>query len=93
LVLVLLKPLALNTMTVSEMIVALQQLPPDLPVVVEYDDMECGELFTTHVKVCQETLKVSGDRYHRVGPYVRMRCGKQVELPFTREEVVLLTAG
>jgi len=81
-------------MTVSELITALQQLPPDLPVVAEYDDMECGELFTTHLKVCQETLKKSGGWYHRIGGYVRMSGdGKRVELPFTREEVVLLTVG
>jgi len=80
--------------TVSELITTLQGLPPDMQIVVEYDDMECGELFTTHVKVCQETLKLSGGWYHRTGPYVRMSGdGKRVELPFTREEVVLLTVG
>ena len=81
-------------MTVSELITTLQGLPPDLPVVVEYDDMECGELFTTYVRVCQETLKMAGGWYHRTGPYVRMSGdGKLVELPFTREEVVLMTVG
>ena len=80
-------------MTVSELITTLQGLPPDLPVVSLYDDIEYGDTFSGRIKVSLETLKITDDMYHRIGPYVRMKGGKRVELPFTREEVVLLTVG
>ena len=64
-----------------------------MPVVAVYDDIECGDTFSGRIKVSLETLKITDDMYHRIGPYVRMKGGKQVELPFTREEVVLLTVG
>jgi hypothetical protein len=80
-------------MDVSELITSLQELPPDMPVVTVYDDIEYGDTFSGRIKVSLETLKLTEDMYHRTGPYVRMKDGKQVELPFTREEVVLLTVG
>jgi hypothetical protein len=80
-------------MNVSELIASLQELPPHMPVVCVYDDIEYGDTFSGKIRVSLETLKLTEDMYHRTGPYVRMKDGKRVELPFTREKVVLLTVG
>lgn len=80
-------------MNVSELITSLQELPPDMPVVSVYDDVEYGDTFSGKIKVSLETLKLSENMYYRTGPYVRMKDGKRIELPFTRKEVVLLTIG
>jgi len=79
--------------TVSELITSLQELPPDMPVVAVYGDIEYGDTFSGRIRVSLESLKLTGYMYHRIGPYARMEDGKRVELPFTREEVVLLTVG
>ena len=80
-------------MDVSELITHLQELPPHMPVVFVYDDVEYGDTFSKKIEVSLETLKLTENEYYSTCPYVRMKDGKQVELPFTRQEVVLLTVG
>lgn len=80
-------------MDVSELITHLQKLPPHMPVVFLYDDVECGYMFSEKIGVSLETLKLTENEYYSTGPYVRMKDGKQVELPFTPQKVVLLTVG
>lgn len=64
-----------------------------MPVVSVYDDVEYGDTFSGKIEVSLETLKLTGDMYHRTAAYVRIKDGKEVELPFTPQEVVLLTVG
>lgn len=78
-------------MNVSDLVSALQKMPPDLPVVVAYDDAEYGETFDgNRIEVSQETLKLTGTVYDRNAQFKGVG-SRLVELPFTNKEVVLLS--